>query len=467
MEHDSGLTRSRSSWIPDKHQDPQSVSLTRLVDSSQVDLSWNERWHLHWFRTCTSTQCSEYFEDDFWCGLVLRMCEAQAAVRHAAIAIGARHYQYEEAQRNQIPDRESLLTLSHSHKSITCLYQDLIRHESSRLHKETVLVTCIILTMLALFQEEFFAARCHFQSGFKLFKKWVAVDSEASPNGTMLKQAFSQVHLHFSTCMNPREFVKDERLIPLEIPKSSINIAPQTPDELAREARSTLAVGWQAVHSHPGGGFSIDSAGSPMYRGGYAILSKLQLWRSQLKHLLPHKPHPQRHRDLLTLLQMWTLVIDIKLDVAGSENPTESLYDNYLTSFEGAIALAKDLLRLGVTEVSAPLYYIKPSVVTALLWCATKCRDWRVRADVLSLLNECKHHDSWVSAATSAIERLIQIESDGVELGCAIPVAARVDCIIVKPLFDSSQVQLWYQKSQDKQDRNHQHALWQCDTLSC
>ncbi|KAJ5345574.1 hypothetical protein N7452_003578 [Penicillium brevicompactum] len=449
----------------DGHQcTPAKCEFTLILrDSSQVGLSWNERAHLDFFRRCTTLQCSEYFEDEFWSRLVLQMCEGQAAVRHAAIAMGARQRQYEAVETESVKDRESLLALSHAHKSITCLSQDLVRQESSRSHKETVLVSCIILTMLTLFQEDYFAARCHLQSGYQLFRDWMAIDSETSPNKEILEQAFSQLHLHFSTCVNPREFVNDQRLVPPTLPKFNA-MTPSGDLDLTRESRGLMVIGWQIVQSHLSGGFSIGNASSPIRRGGVAVLSKMRLWRSQLKLSSVSGLPSQRHYDMLSLLEMWTLVLDVKMAVANSPEPSESLYDDYLPSFQRAVQLAQGLLRLEKSEVEAPVYYITPSVVTALLWCGTKCRDWKVRHDIVSLLSGCKHQSLWASIATSCIEKLIHIESNGITQGACVPEPARVQSVTAKPLT-SSIVQLWYQKPQSELDG--EHSMWRCETLAC
>ncbi|CAG8141945.1 unnamed protein product [Penicillium olsonii] len=436
-----------------------------LPRDGEVSLSWSERWHLDYFRRCTTVQCSEFFQDTFWTRLVLQMCERQPAVQHAAIAMTARQRQFEAVQTKQVEDRESFLALSHSHKSISWLGADLARHESSREHKETVLVSCIILTMLALFQQDLFTARCHLQSGYNLFKEWAAIESKTSPHKEILEQAFSQVHIHYSTCVDPKEFRNNRRSLP-PVPPERNSSAVTCNADLVRETRGLQVIGWLILQSHPGGGFGIACASSPVSRGGVAVLSKLRLWRSQLKFFAAGGFLSQRQQDMLVLLELWTLVLDVKMAVASSLNPSESLYDDYLSRFQCAILLARGLLRSDASEVPAPVSYIRPGVVTALLWCGAKCRDWKTRNEIVALLRECKHHSPWVSAAATSIESLVQIERSGIELGARIPATARVDCITVKPLLKSSEVQLWYQSLRPGECRDENKA-WECVTMPC
>ncbi|CAI7588828.1 unnamed protein product [Penicillium glandicola] len=407
-----------------QYKAPHTLSLNamvRLVDPSQVHLNWTERWHLDYFRKCTVVQCMDYFEDPFWGRMVHQMCEEHPAVRHAAIAMGARQRQFEEVQTKQIKDGESLLALSHSSKAIACLQSSLSREQSNRIHKETVLVTCVILTMLALFQEDMFAARCHFLSGYRLLEEWLAVDYERSPNGQTLKQAFAQVHTHFLTCEDPRKFVEDKVLITPGIAEIRKMIKSPGIDEYKRDSHFLMVIGWQLVRSHPGGGFSIGPATLPIGRGEISVLSKIRLWRNQLKCVLKNGDILQRHRDMLNVLELWSVVLNINLAVASNPEHLEVLFDDHTAHFERAVGFAKILLRFGSEKVPLPETPTKISVVNALLWCGVKSRDWSVRKDIVSLLNLCKHQDPWIRAATAAFQRMIEIESNGVKQGDIIP----------------------------------------------
>ncbi|CAG8887085.1 unnamed protein product [Penicillium egyptiacum] len=393
------------------------------------------------------------------------MCEAHPAVLHAAIAMGARQNQFEEVQTKQIEDRESPLVLSQTSKAVTCLRDSLVREQSSRIHKETVLVTCIILSMLALFQEDVFAARCHFLSGYRLFEEWVAVDYEKSPNGQTLKQAFAQVHLHFWTCEDPRKFVEDQRLISPGIADIHKMINSSGIDKSERDSHFMMVVGWQLVRSHPGEGFGIGPASSPIGRGEIAVLSKLRLWRSQLKWVRENGDMLQRHCDMLTLLELRSLIINIKLTVVSSHEPLDLSYDDYTTHFQRAVCLAKALLRFGFENVPLPESYIAISAVNALLWCGVKSRNWLVRSDIVALLNACKYQDSWISAMTAAFQRMIEIESNGVKQGDTIPQDAHIDSIKVNIVSDDSKVNIWYCKSRYRLDRKNGHPISESDTL--
>jgi hypothetical protein len=139
--------------------------MVRLVDPSQVHLHWTERWHLDYFRKSTVLQCPKIHSGVCW---YIRCAKhiLQSSIRNnngcRAISIwrGSEH----------IEDQESLLDISHFCKATTCLQRNLDREQpnnrpSIRIHKETVFVTWVILTMLALFHEDVFAARCYFLSG--------------------------------------------------------------------------------------------------------------------------------------------------------------------------------------------------------------------------------------------------------------------------------------------------------------
>lgn len=130
------------------------------------------------------------------------------------------------------------------HKSITCLREDLLRHASSRLHVETVLVTCILLTILALFQGDMFAARCHLLSGYQLFKQWAAVDYGRSSNWEILRQSFSRLNIAFEISMDPKEFANDKCFTPLETNEYKIRVYTSEADELEIYRTYMMVIGW-------------------------------------------------------------------------------------------------------------------------------------------------------------------------------------------------------------------------------
>ncbi|KAK9849471.1 hypothetical protein MYU51_014435 [Penicillium brevicompactum] len=440
----------------------QPLSFIYTIDSSPAELSWNDRWYLNHFRKRTAVQFSGYFEDEFWSYLVLQMCEGQPAIRHAVIAMSAWQCQFETGGMEYGENRENLLPLGHAHKSIACLREHLTRHKSSRVHIETVLVTCILLMLLALIQGDIVAARCHLLSGYNLFKEWEAIDYGGSSNWKALKYSFSRLHIAFSISADPKEFNNDEPFNPLESDEDKIRVYAAKADELERHRSYMMVLRGQMVENHPEAGFMIKSAGSAMPHSTLMIMSKMRLWRGDLLSAGVTSP---MHRDLLALFDLYTLIMYLRMSVDSSPEPTESLFDEYLKSFQHVVLVCKSMLRDDSNEQPATFCYIKETIAAALFWCGVKCRDYLVRDEIVSLLDSCKADTPWVSAAMLALHRVIQIESNGVEQGDIIPAVARVQGIDVKEISEGSKIQLSYSISRNERCSKDEDIVWENEIL--
>lgn len=429
-----------------------------LSSANQTDLTWNARWHLDFYRKRTAVRCSQYFQNSFWDGLVLQICEQHPAVRHAAIAISAYHHQLERVQPSHAENRENLMALHHSTQAITCLRESLAREllrrdESSRTHKHVVLVACIILTTLAMFQGDLSASRYHLISGYKLFKEW-DIQKDEGFAGMALRQLFAQIHVHWSICTYPELFAEDPELFHDEhsvspntaVAPPKIVTSPSTGmDQMHRVEQFVVVVGGLILEGSPTG-CSIEPASS-IGRGAAVALRKLRLWGSRLMaSLVEANSLAPDDCDALKLIALWGGIIDIKLAVASSPDPNEMTYDLYLDRFQRIIKLAHILAGSGSNDVPLSLFVYRVSVLPALLWSVAKCRNWVVRRDICSLLDEWTGKDYWVSATTLSLKRVVRVESNGVKQGNIIPEAARVDCIDVKIRTDESKVELRYHR---------------------
>ncbi|KAJ5512625.1 hypothetical protein N7463_002177 [Penicillium fimorum] len=431
-----------------------------LGSAYQADLTWGERWHLDFYRKRTAVRCSQYFQNSFWDGLVLQICEQHPAVRHAAIAISAHHYQREQVQQSHDQNRDSLLALHHSTQAITCLRESLAREllsrdKSSRTHKQVVLVACVILTTLALFQGDLSASRYHLVSGYRLFKEWNVHEDEGS-TGLALRQLFAQIHVHWSICNYPELFVEDPELFHDEhwvspnstvAPPKIVTLPSSGIDQMHHVEQFVVVVTGLILEASPYG-CHIKPASS-IGRGAAVALSKLQLWRSRLmSSLIEADGLAPDDCDALKLIALWGGIIDIKLAVASSHNPNEMVYDDYLDRFQRIIKLAHAVAGSGSNDVPLSLFVYKASVLPALLWSGAKCRDWLVRRDICSLLDEWTGKDYWISATTLSLKRLVDVESKGVKQGDIIPEAARADFVDVKIRPEESKVELRYHRPQ-------------------
>lgn len=449
-----------------------------MASACQVDLNWNELWYLDFYHSRTAVRFSNYFQNSFWQGLLLQMCESQPAVRHASIAMGSWHVRLERIPTRFQEDRGgSSVTLRHSTKAIACLRESLADNSSSVsssisscAHKQVVLVTCLTFTLLALFQGDLDSARRHLTFGYKLFKEWEDQrDNSNSSTAMALRQAFAQMHVHWSFCSSSELIfqdiaqLSDEYRVSLNTTSTTTTTTKATPSpskvtpslysgidqmDLAQKF-TTLVSGFILDYSTCG--FEIGPA-SAMGRDAELILARLRLYRSHLQAVLIElNCLPPEDCDTLKIFSLLIAVIEIKLAITKSQRIDEMVYDDHLEQFQDIADLARALAdsATALSDVTISPFSYRYSVLPALLWSAVKCRDWKVRRDLLDIMYKRPGNDHWVSATTMVLKGLIAIESSGIKPGDIVPESARVCWVNVKIQPEDSRVVMRYRRPPD------------------
>ncbi|KAJ5159274.1 Protein of unknown function DUF3468 [Penicillium coprophilum] len=446
-------------------------SVALEIRAGRTELTWDERWYLDFYRNVTAKRYSRYFQNTFWDGLVLQICEQHPAVRHAAIAIGAHYFQLEQVQGDCKQNQESFLTLYHSTKAITYLRESLAREiilqdSPSSIHKQVVLVTCVILTILSLFQGDLSTSRHHLVSGYRLFKEWDVRKDEGS-TGLALRQLFAQIHVHWSISTYPELFADITE--PFDDKYLAVRSRLGTPtftgiDQMHLVERFVVVVGDVILDITPYG-FDIGPASS-IRRDAALALTKLRLWgRRLMAFLVEANSLAPDDCDALRLVELWSGIIDIKLAVATSKQPDEMSYDDYLGRFQHTTKMAQVLAGSGSNDVPLSPFVYRFSVLPSLLWSGAKCRDWRVRRDICSILQKWTGDDYWVSATTLALKRLISIESRGVKESDTIPEAARAEFVNMNVQSGDSKVELRYRRPWNTSHSKYNSDEWESDTM--
>ncbi|KAJ5040795.1 hypothetical protein NUH16_011087 [Penicillium rubens] len=461
---------------------PPSITAVPLPLSStcQIDVDWNGRWYLDFYHNRTAVRFSHYFQNSFWHGLVFQMCENYPAVRHAMIAISAWHTQLERIPTSHKEDRDPRLTLHHSAKAIACLRESLAReilssHGLTRTHRQVVLVTCLIFTVLALFQGDLYSARTHLTSGYKLFKEW-DVQDDKDATGLALEQAFVQMHVHWFFCSHSELFVEDAKPLYREyqiFPNTTAALSKITPhiysgiDQMDRvQEFATLVSG--LVLDRTIYGFDIGPASSTG-RDAAAVSIKLRLCRSRpTASLIELDSLAPRDCDSLKFLSLWIDIIEIKLAVAKSQKPDEMAYDDHLEQFQNITRLVQFLAGpgSGSSDVESSPFNHRFSILPALLWSAAKCRDWQVRRDLCSIMHRRPGDGYWLCATTVALKRLIDVESTAVKPGDIIPKASRAYLVNVNIRAEESKVKLRYRRPQYVSHSKHGGDEWEDETMN-
>lgn len=392
------------------------------------------------------------------------MCESNPAVRHASIAMGASHIQFERNPPSFQENRGPSLTLRHSTKAIACFRESLTQgehtpHISSYAHKQEVLVTCVTLTLFSLCQGDLYSARHHLIFGYKLFKEWDDPQDKGATS-LSLRQAFAQMHVYWSFSSSSQLFVDDSAQLDSEY-RISLTTAV-VPSKIARplfwgmkqmelvQKFSTLVSG--LILDCTTCGLDIGPASS-IGRDAALVLSKLRLCRGHLLDVLAElNCLAPEDCDSLKVFSLLIYVIEIKLAVAKSQRQNEMVYDDHLEQFQNIAKLARALAdsATGLSDITISPFSYRYSVLPTLLWSVAKCRQWRFRRDILDVMYKRPHDDCWASATTTALNKLIDIESTGVKPGVMIPESARACWVNVKIQSEGSIVELQYRRPSDE-----------------
>ncbi|KGO69211.1 Protein of unknown function DUF3468 [Penicillium italicum] len=448
---------------------PNSVA-RRLLDSSQVDLSYAERWYLDLFKTHTSIKCTGYMVDDFWQRLVHQVAEEEPAVRHAAIALSSMHWQFmQEADSskskalskakpsaNKIPS----FTLAQCTMALVSLRQRLTKgdtYTTSSAHREAVLVSCIMLVSLSLFQGDVQAVTSHLRSGYSVLMEWQKVHFDGNPSGLVLMRTFSDLQLHRITFSQARSDIEAEADdLPLW---QAVTISrPVYGHSEMSESGFSIVLGAAITSNYPRGlelrlGCSLrrlnDALADLLYQSPIGtkktLMQRLMNWKIEFYAFI------SAHRDSLSpqdrgpviLMELWTIASDIILSTLKSPLD-EMAHDSCLPQFQRMNELAA--LYVTLAE-QASMFSTKAMLLQLLHLMGSKCRDWHTRRETLRLVRHFPRREGfWTSDhLVTVLEYVIKQESAGLTSSDVIPRAARIDLMHMSPL-DQSNINLWYHR---------------------
>ncbi|KAJ5396393.1 hypothetical protein N7509_004506, partial [Penicillium cosmopolitanum] len=388
--------------------DPRSCISAPLAHASQINLTYQERWFLDFFRRVTSHTNATYFNKAFWGMLVHQASEIQPAVRHAAIGIGSLHWggMMKTAAAGQITS----FSLRQCSKSLEHLRQNLTADIGRRPRMETVLVSCGILLAFAFSQGDAKAGGCHLRAGYELLQKWQKVKMDKSP--------FLPNSLGLAVPLDLEPGSKSYSY-PLQLAAEyQLDVLIETPEEACG---SLLILGWLALQMKPQLSTGTFAESTPS-----AVLKRLQNW----KHLILQRGQSQARRDTIAILDIWSEVLLIKSLTDGRLWECEMRYDDYSSHFLRTIQQGKRFMAQRSLQDS----WVRSGVVAPLFFCAFKCRDWVIRREALHLLSGCGSEQGiWsISKPSLVLDRLIKIETRDCQSWETIPESARIDAVRVE-----------------------------------
>lgn len=411
----------------------------RLVQPGQVDLTFDERYYLDFFRNVTSSQCAGYFYDEFWQRLVHQASEDQPAVRHAVIGMGALNHSFVQLRIGQ---NEGPLDLSFSlhqiAKAITSLQKNLKDENLGHLRVEIALIACVVIASTVIFQEDPQAAGQHLHSGYKLLEFYMVNHSGDESFGSALSAALGSAHLLWSTFHNPECFANQQDRNFLFV---SLERVSYPASDHAKTMGFLVILSRLIIQKFPGR-FSVGPASQELESEIVTVFSKLRVWQAQIKQYYARHmdDHKQENMVIFTLLEAWGEILHIMIIVEKGTLPREARYDSFLEKFQRTLSLIQDL-----SAKDIPPSHITTAIVPLLLFCAIKCRDTLARERAFPMLRQWRFHEGVQrdDEMTTVVKRVIDIESQELIPGSVISETSRIEALYVEMPRNERGVHLW------------------------
>ncbi|KAL3440508.1 hypothetical protein BJX65DRAFT_27319 [Aspergillus insuetus] len=446
-EYRETVDRRRRRPSIDHHLD-HSRSIVTVAPASCTNLDADERRYLDFFRQTTAAQCAGYLYEEFWQRLIHQVSEAEPAVCHAVIALGALHYRFLQLRMGAVAHSfralDPTFSVQQCNKAIGCLRQMLMADRSSRHSTEVALVTCISLVSTLLFLEDAQWAGHHLRSGLKLLGEYTSDNRDQSSVSLTIQQAFAGLHLGWLAFSAPEAVIVDDPFSSL-VPTT---VVAEPSRDIATVGNSVIALARRVLcEGHSLCTEEVDT-----------LFRELCGWQRTIKQcaIALQGSSPQRDRAALMLLELWSEVLYIILGVEKQSvsQPRETRYDAFLAHFQHMVELAKRLLLTTASrqEGSMPTFSVNVGVNAPLFFCGFKCREWLVRQEALLLLRRWRRQEGiWSTDGTTRIlARVIEIESEGLGAEDVIPLPARIESVHVEFSEAGSGLCLWYRRAGDE-----------------
>lgn len=147
---------------------PAATSSTPSITILDIDVigELDERRSFHHFRIRTADDLSGCFDSNFWNRLVLQLSHTEPAIKHALIALGSAHENYQAGRVDSFISPG--LALQQYNAAISSLNHQL--SNSSRRATEVTLICCAIFICFECVRGNYDAALLHLKSGIEILK---------------------------------------------------------------------------------------------------------------------------------------------------------------------------------------------------------------------------------------------------------------------------------------------------------
>jgi hypothetical protein len=179
-------------------------------------------------------------------------------------------------------------------------------------------------------------------------------------------------------------------------------------------------------------------------------IQSFNTWMEALENFFRSQAPRLSHADLRSLLglrlQMKTAVIMLKTSV---DSGPESCFDSFRDEFEDMVSkveqltLTLNMMDVQPLEVDRTPFTMELGIIHPLFFVACKCRDWDIRRRALAQLKKAGKEGVWEGPITAVLARRIMIlEEEGLARGTLVPESNRFHDIKKNVDYDGRQI-LW------------------------
>ena len=442
----------------------QGLKLARtMVEPGKGGLSTHERFFLNFFRTEGAFEATGPPYDILINGVARQFGAWQPAVRHATIALAARDKFFKRYWEHSGREPEKLFGFvsGQTSKSITHLLQQPMPEglTDRRAHRELVFITCMILTCLANCQDDHATLQMHVMHAQRAMREWEEAGFDNSSIGGLLFQAMSDMEFRLKSYYQPALFLQDDHPLLL---RAAWDMANFNISYFEHNVNRYWDIWSPLILSQLPEGYSpaaLDDSDSVLRTWKVSAMYKPRIWARQLSAYIQFVGPlvPQSLQDLLTMLRLWEQAMCAKMSAAMAADedpvfkPLQMRYDIFWTYFGRINEFSKKLLQSQIRQdISEPAFPIDRAVIAPLFFCGLHCRDWSIRREALRLVKAWSERFKGSSTTASlpmmlsALERIIDMESVGLQPGSVVPESARIYFVKVTGRPGSSNIDFSY-----------------------
>ena len=389
-----------------------------------------ERRSFKYFQDRTALELSGYFDAPFWNKLILQAAQSDHAIRHSLVAIASLHeslslsYDAQATTTGDPGNKERSFSIQQYNQAIN----QLVLHRDGRpIALEVVLLACILFICYENFESEYHNALTHIQNGLAILessrKQSLKNHSKSHHDAdimTSLTNIFQRLQHQYSRYISAESPALTPAAMQTRSPEDILH-EPELPDQFydlyAARHYLDVVISWEMVLSRP-----LFVPGDPAYHKLILQLidSTLDKWHSKFDRLLKRSRHRQDS-------DYQTAAITTKLHATVATfmpvtmpSGTESIYDDYTSTFAFMIAEVKRMNAMGYRDRTANgrnvTFGFDLGITPVVYLVASRCRDPYLRRSAIAQLKAFKRREGvWDSTTAARIaERIMAIEEQGI-----------------------------------------------------